>query len=180
MTDVPPSSLFSVLLVEPDHVDRVLAHSALVSAGFNVTATNNFEDALALLVSRPPLVLVSAVRLGADTGVALAARARSGNPHIAVLLTSSMPDSARQRETEAIGATFVLKPVTPEDLLAATCRTAMRQDGAAAASEPIRPPFERRRSERRREQAANIVEERRHLGRRRDLASALLGIAAGV
>jgi CheY-like chemotaxis protein len=171
--DVPPSSLFSVLLVEPDHVDRVLAHSTLASAGFIVAASNTYDDAHARLVANPPLVLVTSVRLGVHDGVLLALRAQSENPRTAIILTSSAPDPVRQRDADRIGATFVLKPIPPEDLLAAIYRTTLRQ--ADAVAEPIRPPFERRRGERRVNQSVTVMEERRRAGRRRDIASVLLG-----
>jgi CheY-like chemotaxis protein len=178
--DVPPSSLFSVLLVEPDHVDRVVAHSALASAGFVVTATNSYDDARDVLQARPPLVLVSTVRLGAQSGIELAHQALSEKRRLAVVMTSSTPDPVLQREAERIGATFVLKPVTPEDLLAAVYRTALRHPNADAGGEPIRPPFERRRVERRFSQARNVSVERRRAARRRDMHSLLLGLPAAV
>jgi DNA-binding NtrC family response regulator len=173
--DVPPSSLLSVLLVEPDHVDRVLAHSALASAGFSVSATNNYDDAHAALMTTPPLVLVTSIRLGAHDGVLLALRAQSQNPRTAIVLTSSSPDPVRQGDAERIGATFVLKPVGSEDLLAAIYRTALRHIDPDGAFEPIRPPFERRRGERRVSPMAAVVEERRRTARRRDLANAMVG-----
>lgn len=179
MIDVPPSSLLSVLLVEPDHVDRVLAHSALASAGFTVIATNNHADALQVLKTRPPLVLVSTVRLGADSGIDLADQALSDRPQLPVVLTSSTPDAVQQCAADRMGATFVLKPVTPEDLLAAIYRTALRQPDSASGG-PIRPPFERRRADRRVSQVGSVVVERRHAGRRRDVKSLLVGLPAAV
>jgi len=179
--DAPPSSLFSVILVEPDHVDRVLAHSALAAAGFAVTATNNYEDAHDALMARPPLVLVTTVRLGAHNGIQLALRAQAERPGIALVLTSSMPDAVLQAEADRLGATFVLKPVAPEDLMAAVYRTALRQAPAGAlGSEPIRPPFERRRADRRVSAGPGVVDERRRVSRRRDIVSVLLGLPASV
>jgi CheY-like chemotaxis protein len=171
--DASPSSPFSVLLVEPDHVDRLLAHSALISAGLTVAATNSYEDAHAQLVANPPLVLVTSIRLGVHDGVLLALRAQAISARTAIILTSSVPDPVRQRDAERIGATFVLKPITSEELLAAIQRTTLRHvDGNAV--EPIRPPFERRRGDRRVNQTATVVEERRQGPRRRDIANVLI------
>jgi CheY-like chemotaxis protein len=178
--DVPSPSLFPVLLVEPDHVDRVLAHSVLASAGFTVIATNNYADALQVLKTRPPLVLVSTVRLGAQNGIDLARQALSERPQLPIVLTSSTPDGVEQCAADRLGATFVLKPVTPEDLLAAIYRTALRQPDSDAGAGPIRPPFERRRADRRVSQARNVTVERRHAGRRRDVKSLLVGLPAAV
>jgi DNA-binding NtrC family response regulator len=178
VVDVPPSSLFTALLVEPDHVDRVILHSALASAGFRVIATNNLRDAEEVIVSRQPLVLVTNVRLGAHNGLQLALRGYTERPRMAVIVTSSRPDGILQAEAERLGATFVLKPVSPDDLLAAVYRTALRPPDAHAA-EPIRPPFERRRADRRMTHT-NVAVERRSLPRRRDAASVLLGLPTAV
>ena len=168
------SALSPVLVVEPDHVDRVLVHSALASAGFQVTTTNNYEDAHAVLLARPPLMLVTTIRLGAYNGLHLALRGRAENPALVVAVTSSVPDPVLQRDAEEIGATFVLKPVSERDLLAAIYRTALRQPDADGLMKPVRPPFERRRAERRVTQMAGIAVERRQVERRRDCAAMLL------
>jgi DNA-binding response OmpR family regulator len=169
----PLSVLSPVLVVEPDHVDRVLVHSALASAGFEVTTTNNYEDAHAVLLARPPVLLVTTIRLGAYNGLHLALRGRAEHPSMVVAVTSSVPDPVLQRDAEQIGATFILKPVSERDLLAAIYRTAMRQPGPDGSPEPVRPPFERRRADRRVSQIA-VTEERRQGERRRELARILL------
>jgi hypothetical protein len=88
-------------------------------------------------------------------------------------VTSSVPDAVLQRDAEQIGATFILKPVTERDLLAAIYRTAMRQPGPGGSLSPVRPPFERRRADRRVNQMA-ATDERRQGERRRELARILL------
>lgn len=178
MVDVPPSSRFTALLVEPDHVDRVSVHWTLAEAGFRVVATNNYRDAESALESRPPLILVTNVRLGAHNGLQLAIRASVRRPRMAVVVTSSRPDAILQAEAECLGATFVLKPVTSRDLLAAVYRTALRRNDARDA-EPIRPPFERRGAERRVSHMPVPVD-RRAVARRRDVAGILLALPAAV
>jgi DNA-binding NtrC family response regulator len=166
--------------VEPDHVDRVFVHSALASVGLSVTTTNNYEDAHAVLLARPPLVLVTTIRLGAYNGLHLALRGHAENPRMVLVVTSSVPDAVLQRDAEEIGATFILKPVTTPDLLAAIYRTALRSPGLDGSLEPIRPPFERRRRERRVTQALSISAERRQAERRCDLARVLIHSVARV
>ena len=178
MIDGPPASLFPALLVEPDHVDRVRAHSALAEAGFQVIVTNDFQAAQEILLTQPPLVLVTTVRLGAFNGLDLALCGYAQRRRMAVIMTSSIPDPALQAEAERIGATFVLKPVTPDDFLAAVYRTALRPV-ATGSTEPIRPPFERRRTDRRAMQTPVPVE-RRCAPRRRDVGDVLLGLPAAV
>lgn len=177
MIEVPPSALSTALLVEPDHVDRVSVHSALVEAGFRVLATNNYGDARHLLQSSGPLVLVTNAWLGADNGLELARYAASQRHRIVVVVTSSRPDAMLQAEVERLGATFVLKPAGSEDLLAAIYRTAFRSPEPGA--EPVRPPFERRRGDRRVAQE-EVPFERRSGARRRDLALTVMTLPAAV
>lgn len=175
--EASPPALFTALLVEPDHVDRVSVHSALADAGVRVTATNNYDDARGLLQSRPPLVLVTNARLGAGNGLELARYAATQRPRIAIVVTSSRPDAVLQAEVERLGATFVLKPTGSDDLLAAIYRTAFRSVEPGA--EPVRPPFERRRRDRRVAQE-QVAFERRSAARRRDIALTLMALPAAV
>jgi DNA-binding NtrC family response regulator len=152
----------------------------MAAAGFVVTATNNYNGALDSMEAQPPLVLVSTVRLGTQSGIDLAHEALSRNPRMAVVLTSSTPDPLQQGAADRLGATFVLKPVRPDDLLAAIYRTALRRPDSDGGAEPIRPPFERRRNERRVNEPRAVAVERRRTARRRDVHSVLVGVPAAV
>lgn len=174
---VSPPSGFSALVVEPKEADRESIVSTLTSAGLSVTATDNFSDARALLVAQLPLVLVTEIRLGAYNGLHLALRGRSMRPYMTVVVTSGFPDAVLQREAERLGATFVPKPVTTPELLAAVYRTALRQPTPDGTVQPVRPPFERRHRERRQIAVSGLEQERRHEERRRDVAG-LLFLAA--
>ena len=160
----------SALVVEPNSSDLMTIKSALTSAGFVVTGIDNFKDAVNLLVEARPSVLVTEIRLGAYNGLQLAYRGKSMKPPMTIVLTSAYRDPVLERDVERIGATFVLKPVTARDFLAAVYRTALRQPTQKGTFEPIQPPFERRQTERRHvpaERSAN--DERRATDRRRGL-----------
>jgi DNA-binding NtrC family response regulator len=144
-----PSLPTSALVVEPNDADMVLVTSALTSAGFTVSGTDNFKDATTLLVEAPPSMLVTEIRLGAYNGLQLAYRGKSMKPPMTIVLTSAYRDPVLERDVERMGATFVLKPVTARDFLAAVYRTALRQPTSKGAFEPVQPPFERRQTERR-------------------------------
>ena len=151
--------------------------SALTAAGFTVSASDNYRDAKNLFATHPPLVLITEIRLGAYNGLQLALRARATVPPATVILISSVLDVVLVRDAERAGATFVLKPFTDEDLLAAIYRTAMRKPNAEGELEPIRPPFERRAGERR--VISSVMEiERRRGDRRKDIARLLVRAAA--
>jgi DNA-binding response OmpR family regulator len=145
----------------------MLIKSALASAGFTVTGTDNFKDAGNLLIEAPPSMLVTEIRLGAYNGLQLAYRGKSMKPPMTIVLTSAYRDPVLERDVARIGATFVLKPVTPRDFLAAVYRTALRHPTSNGTFEPIQPPFERRETERRHVPADRSVDdERRRTDRR--------------
>jgi DNA-binding NtrC family response regulator len=173
-----PSSPFSALVVDPSDHDRAVSVFALIGAGFRVSATGSYHEAKAWLVTHPPLVLVTEVRLGAFNGLQLALRAESMAPRITVVVTTGFEDPLLRREAEQAGATFALKPLTGDELLAAVYRTALRRPGPDTVREPIRAPFERRRAERRQTVAVDVDIERRQSDRRRDIASLLLRAAS--
>ena len=139
----------TALVVEPNGSDMELIKSALISAGFTVIGVDNFRDGGALLIEAPPSMLVTEIRLGAYNGLQLAYRGKSVWPPMTIMLTSAYRDPVLQRDIERMGATFVLKPVSTQDFVAAVYRTALRQPNSQGAFEPVQPPFERRQTERR-------------------------------
>jgi DNA-binding NtrC family response regulator len=171
-------SPFSALVVEPHDHHAIFAVSALTGVGFTVTLADTFEKARELLISHPPLVLVTDIRLGSHNGLQLAIRAAGMTPALTVVVTSNVPDIVLQRDAERIGATFVEKPVTAAELTAAVFRTALRKPNADGILEPVRPPFERRQGDRRLDVARVDLLERRRLERRRDVQGLLVRAAA--
>jgi DNA-binding response OmpR family regulator len=135
-----PLPLSTALVVEPSGPDLAFIRASLTSAGFVVTATDNFKDAAALLVKAPPSLLVTEIRLGAYNGLQLAYRGRSASPPMALVLTSSYPDPVLGRDVERMGATFVLKPFTGRDFVAAVIRTALRKPDRRATDRRRRLP----------------------------------------
>jgi DNA-binding NtrC family response regulator len=135
---------FPALVVEPHEQERMAMVSMLSLAGFAVHATDNYRDAIAILAARPPLVIVTEVRLAAFNGLQIALRATAANPRVAVIATSSCLDPVIQHDAENAGVTFALKPLPDRELIAAIYRTALRRRNAAGVIEPVRAPFERR------------------------------------
>ena len=136
----------SVVVVEPSLDDLLPLVGALTAAGFQVTSAGTFIQARELLNSQPPSILVTTLRLGLYNGLHLVLRGKVAKPEMAALVTSPVADPVLQADAEAMGATFMLKPVTERDLIAAALRTLYSSDRSLA---PLRPPFERRASERR-------------------------------
>jgi DNA-binding response OmpR family regulator len=147
----------------------------LTSAGFSVTATDTFDSAHALLVSQPPSVLLAEIQLGIRNGLHLTLLARSRTPDIAVIVMSRFNDPAMQRHAEALGATFVLKPMTRWELFAALYQAALRAPRPNETVESNQPQREFVPTPRRETAAVSPDEqERRYRRRRRDIATFLL------
>jgi len=153
----------SVLVVDPNVSNRSRIVATLASAGFHVIATDAFETARQRIVTNPPAVLITAMKLGEYNGFHLVLRAKSIAPNTAVIVTSDDDAAVFQKEAHQVGATFMVDPFRSQDVLAAVFRMLFRAGDA-----PIGPPFERRVSERRRE-GASFTADRRGRDRRRDL-----------
>ena len=163
----PQLAEHSVLVVDPALDDLVELISTISNLGLQVTATATFEQARLLMSSHTPSILIAAIRLGIYNGLHLVLRGKAVRPDMAALVTAREHDSGLQADADATGATFIVKPISPPDLIAAIMQTVFRRDPTAP---PIRAPFERRVRERRIRDDAAVSEERR-MGNRRGLFS---------
>jgi DNA-binding response OmpR family regulator len=161
-----PTTPPSALVVEPDPSIRLRTVTALTAAGFHVISTDAFEAARHHIVTEPPLLLVTALKLGEYNGLHLVLRAKTASLRTASVVTADRGAEGFRGEVEAVGATYVVAPVGVSELVAAVFRTLFRPDYAV----PVSPPFERRQGERR-TGAAEYEPNRRSLERRRDLAT---------
>ncbi|MGQ0732816.1 MAG: response regulator [Acidobacteriota bacterium] len=166
----------SALLVDPTLVDAMIVVRVLETQGFHVTLAETFNQARQRMSVRPPDVFVTEIRLGEYNGLQLVLRAKSLRPEVAALVVTSTMDPVLQTDAEAMGATFVVKPVSEGELLAAIFRTLF--ESKASIPHPIRAPFERRVAQRR-----GIVipmpQDRRRGERRRDSRSLLRLVSRG-
>jgi DNA-binding NtrC family response regulator len=105
------------LVVEPDQADREVLVATLLSAGLVVTAADSFRSAHTRLVRRPPMVLITEIRLGHHNGLHLAHIARWLRRQMILVVTSHHRDPVLTRDARVLGATFVPKPLRPGRLL---------------------------------------------------------------
>lgn len=154
------------LIVEPVLSDALFLVATASSLGFHVTVADNFQEALDRL-RVPPVLLIADIRLGEYNGLHLVMRGKSIRRDLAAIVTSAVADSVLQSEAEQLGTTFLLKPITTEELRAAICRTVLRTADSPAG--PIRAPFERRTAKRRGAVPAAHQPDRRTGDRRRDV-----------
>ena len=113
--------------------------ATLMMAGLRVTVTRSFRRARALLLADPPSVLVTDVRPRLTKGLDLARLGRSLRPGMTQIVTSDRPDAECLRQIDAVGAAFVLAPMTEDRLLGALYRTALREPNADGSLIPMRP-----------------------------------------
>ena len=167
--------VISALVVDPELDDALSVAAGLTTCRLRVTIAHSFANAKERITTRVPEVLVTAVRLAEYNGLQLVLRAKALRPSVAAIVMSATADPVLQADTEAMGATFVQKPIDGSELATAVFRTMLRDKGGSATG-PLRPPFERRVSDRR------VVpmmrpQERRASERRRDLVSLLRLVA---
>jgi DNA-binding NtrC family response regulator len=161
----------SVLVVEPSPGEAVEIVSALSELGLPVTVSETFTDAKTQLLAQPRL-LITELRLGEYNGLHLVVHGTAARTDMAAVVMSRIDDPVLTAESERLGATFVQKDVSAEELRAAVCRTLFR-----VSPEPIRAPFERRKRERRSDAGPPDEPERRIKERRRDLGELIQRVA---
>jgi DNA-binding response OmpR family regulator len=159
----------TALIVEPVLFDALFLVATATSLGFQATVAATFQEGVERL-RLSPLLLMTDIRLAQYNGLHLVLRGKSAKPDLAAIVTSAVPDPVLQAEAERLGATFVLKPTSSEELRAAISRTLLRSTESPG---PIRPPFERRKSERRAPTGDFLQPDRRTIERRRDIAQVI-------
>ena len=106
---------FKILIVDDDEATRVGLKQLLETAGYKVTVAGTFaEGRLALSASTPDLLIVD-VRLGEFNGLHLVATNRRSIPTIIV---TGYPDPVLKANAQSLGAEYLLKPVSPAELMA--------------------------------------------------------------
>lgn len=156
-----PGNWASALIVEPSLPDALKLIPIMSALGIHVTVAESFQDAKDALRS-PYTLLVTELRLGEFNGLHLALRAKATHQAIKTIVTSWVDDIYLQADAEALGAAFIVKPISEKDWSAAVERT---MAGAFSQAFPLRAPFERRSGERR-QRSVYRSDERRRVERR--------------
>jgi two-component system chemotaxis response regulator CheY len=134
-TTIAPSAAArgSILVVDPDEDTRSLYGEWFRTSGCDVVEAADGREALAEALARPPALVITETRLPFIDGHALCEILRvdgltSGVP---ILVVTSDARAAELTRVRTAGATAVLiKPVTPEQMLAETRRLLI--DGSAS------------------------------------------------
>ena len=125
----------TVLLVEDERAVRLVVERALKRGGFNVITASDGAVALDVLGTATIDILVSDVVMPGIDGVELLEHIHSRRPGLPVVLMSGYADPPQRRALEQVGAIFLAKPFTADDLL-----DAVRAAVAAQALDRQSPP----------------------------------------
>ncbi len=106
-----------VLIVDDEPALLDALKIALERGQCDVTACRTFEEARQHLLTEEFDVLVTDVRLGAFNGIQLAVVARDRNAEMKIVVFSGYDDPVLRSEAANLGATYLVKPITAEQLL---------------------------------------------------------------
>lgn len=106
-----------ILIVDDDEPLLRALEMTLSARGKDVEACSTFEEARRALRARAFDALITDVRLGAFNGLQLAVIARDEQPHIRIIVFSGFEDPVLQAEAKAVGAQYLVKPVTGAELI---------------------------------------------------------------
>ncbi len=164
-----PKEPMKVLIVDADSKNVQSLAAAFRRQGCDTLEATSFEAAKRLWTAEQPPMLVADIRLGQFNGLQLLLRAKADRPDVVAVITCAIADAVLEAETRRCGGTFLVKPVTPDDV----CATLMRSlpvsfflsgPQQTATLEPIP---DRRVAERRQPISSAPVPERRQSDRRK-------------
>ena len=113
-----------ILVVDDDLGFLEGLEMALSNPAQEVHAYASFEEARAALRTTSYDALLTDVRLGAFNGLQLALIARTDNPEIRIVVISGTDDPVLRGEAAAMGAEYLVKPVTAQLLQSVISGTA--------------------------------------------------------
>ena len=103
-----------VLVVDDDSATRTGLAELLEEAGYEPTSVGSFDDALRILQTTPPDLLITDVRLAGNNGLQLV----SSSPNrVPTIVLTGLDDLATESDARRGGAVYILKPVSAERLL---------------------------------------------------------------
>jgi len=103
-----------VLIVDDDEGTRAGLAQLLEQAGYEATTVGRFQDALRIVRTNPPDLLITDVRLEAYNGLQLVL---SSPHHVPAIVITGFADPVLETEARRRGAEYLLKPVSPGLLL---------------------------------------------------------------
>ena len=115
MTD--ESVIYTILVVDGDSATRAGTVKALRDAGYRVDAVGSFNEAKSFLATTQPDLLIADIRLEYFNGLQLVLQRHADHPGKASVVTNTYADQVLEREARAVGAPYLVKPVSAAELL---------------------------------------------------------------
>lgn len=103
-----------VLIVDDDELYLAGMQEWLESAGYETIVADTFEHGKRAMVEFAPHLAIVDVRLGAFNGLQLIS---TREVRIPVVVVTGFDDPVLRADAEAFGASYMVKPVAPRDLL---------------------------------------------------------------
>jgi DNA-binding response OmpR family regulator len=104
-----------LLIVDDDRATREGLARLLADDGYRVLTADSFERAVALLKTKSPDLLLLDVRLGDFNGLQLLV---TGPRAVPAIVMTGYADAVLERDARQLGAEFLVKPITREQVLA--------------------------------------------------------------
>jgi DNA-binding response OmpR family regulator len=104
-----------ILIVDDDQVYLAGMKELLEDAGYEVFLAGSFEEGKDVLRDRRPDLLIVDVRLGAFNGLQLLS---TGQVQIPAIVVTGFDDTVLRADANIFGASYLVKPISPADLIA--------------------------------------------------------------
>lgn len=109
-----------ILIVDDNTPTRSELVKLLADAGFETLTATGVPEAMRVLATAQPSLLITEIRLDTYNGLHLIAMAPKPIPAIVI---TGYPDRAVESDARRLGAEYLAKPVSPGELYAAVLRT---------------------------------------------------------
>jgi len=107
------------LVVDDDLQVLSFVKQLMEAAGHEVLTASNFAQAREYIQSHDLGILVADVRLGDFNGIQLGILAKNARPNIRIVIMSGWDDPVLRHEADQLGAVYVQKPFSAEELRSA-------------------------------------------------------------
>ena len=107
------------LIVDDDAQVLAFVKQLMETAGYEVLTSNNFTRAREYIQRHDFSIVVADVRLGDFNGIQLGILAKNAWPEVRIVIMSGWDDPVLRHEAEQLGASYVQKPFSAEELRSA-------------------------------------------------------------
>jgi DNA-binding response OmpR family regulator len=107
------------LIVDDDPQVLSFVKQLMETAGHDVLTASNFAKAREYIQAQDLGILVADVRLGDFNGIQLGILAKNAQPNVRIVIMSGWDDPVLRHEADQLGAVYVQKPFSAEELRSA-------------------------------------------------------------